>query len=575
MNKFILISYFIITSIIISGCSKILEPVTLVVQKNSTVLDNEQEEFSFEVKALTFKTAQLANKSSYTRQIMIGGSGSQANILNETDLLNVSVPKINKNNNYFLGYEDELKFTLFNEFNEQDAQWPGASVFKNYLLGIGDELTFVQLNEAVNDNIVNFDADGNLTVAPNQKDPLIKTTGSVGSDGNLLLLGVGNVSAINRTINDVRTEVRNILIRNGLAPNFQLEISNFKSKKAHVNIKYNKSYVIPLSNIPVTLNELAIEAGISKSSNNSALLTLTRGSNNFKITASQLFGTKAPEIFIQNKDQIEIEITNKEPIQAEAAIGSNGNILLPKVGMIKAAGRTLGNVQLDINKKLNELGLMPNFQLEVTKYKSKKIFITYKNTHKEKTIHTISTPLTSTNTSLKEVLLRSKNPISTNSLSIVTLTRNKKSYQMTMDYLLNRKTPDIWLYNRDRITIENFSYKSSQVFALSGANNAKIIDINPSKRETLADILFVNNGILSNVSAKRSDVYLLRGRKPSSVYHLDAQNVSRILVAAETELRPNDIIYVADRPIISFARTLAEVSPLRILLRDLFNDNIP
>jgi len=113
------------------------------------------------------------------------------------------------------------------------------------------------------------------------------------------------------------------------------------------------------------------------------------------------------------------------------------------------------------------------------------------------------------------------------------------------------------------------------VFALSGAGNAQVVSIDPSKRETLADILFAKNGALNNLLAKRSEVYLLRGKNPSVAYHLDAQNVSRILVAAKTELRPNDIVYVADRPIISFSRTLAEILPLRILLRDIQNDDIP
>ena len=113
------------------------------------------------------------------------------------------------------------------------------------------------------------------------------------------------------------------------------------------------------------------------------------------------------------------------------------------------------------------------------------------------------------------------------------------------------------------------------MYALSGAGSASIVPIDPSKRETLADILFTSNGPLNNLSAKRSEVYLLRGKNPLVAYHLDAQNVSRILVAAKTELRPNDIVYVADRPIISFSRTLAEIIPLRTLLRDIQNDNIP
>ena len=113
------------------------------------------------------------------------------------------------------------------------------------------------------------------------------------------------------------------------------------------------------------------------------------------------------------------------------------------------------------------------------------------------------------------------------------------------------------------------------MYALSGSGSATIVPINPSKRETLANILFTPEGAFNNLAAKRSEVYLLRGKKPAVAYHLDAQNVSRILVAANTELRPNDIVYVAERPIISFSRVLAEITPLRILLKDLEDGNIP
>jgi polysaccharide export outer membrane protein len=146
---------------------------------------------------------------------------------------------------------------------------------------------------------------------------------------------------------------------------------------------------------------------------------------------------------------------------------------------------------------------------------------------------------------------------------------------MTADFILDPKSEDIFVMDGDQIEVESLAYKPGQVFALSGAGNAQIVPIDPSQRETLADILFVPAGALSNLLAKRSEVYLLRGQNPSLAYHLDAQNVSRILIAAKTELRPNDIIYVADRPIISFSRTLSEILPLRILLRDIQNDNIP
>ena len=91
----------------------------------------------------------------------------------------------------------------------------------------------------------------------------------------------------------------------------------------------------------------------------------------------------------------------------------------------------------------------------------------------------------------------------------------------------------------------------------------------------MADVLFTSGGVLSAPGAKRSDVYLLRGRDPVVAYHLDAQSPTRLIVAEAMELRPNDILYVAEQPIISFNRTLETIIPLRLLLRDIKDENIP
>ena len=117
-------------------------------------------------------------------------------------------------------------------------------------------------------------------------------------------------------------------------------------------------------------------------------------------------------------------------------------------------------------------------------------------------------------------------------------------------------------------------YKVNKVFILGGVA-PQIFKINPSNRETLADVLFTAGGALSSSSAKRSEVYLLRGSNPVLAYHLDAQSPTRLIVANAMELRPNDILYVAEQKIISFNRTLATIIPLRLLLRDIQDNNVP
>ena len=77
---------------------------------------------------------------------------------------------------------------------------------------------------------------------------------------------------------------------------------------------------------------------------------------------------------------------------------------------------------------------------------------------------------------------------------------------------------------------------------------------------------------MNSPNAKRSEVYLLRGTNPISAYHLDAK--PELLVADAMELRPNDILFVAEQPIYR-STALGTILPLRILLRDIKDENIP
>ena len=397
----------------------------------------------------------------------------------------------------------------------------------------------------------------------------ISSETTVDSQGNILLPYIGSIKAKDETISNIQQKVANILTDDELKPNFQLEISKFKSKKVFVSSSDGKNKTFYINNLPVTLQETVINAGISQSAGNNAIITLVRGNKNYRMTAKQLMSSEAPNIYIQDKDIIAIRLIGNDTISSETTVDSQGNILLPYIGSIKAKDETISNIQQKVANILTDDELKPNFQLEITKFKSKNTYLILGD--KTKLI-----PLTDKNITIRDLLIsNSNNAISSPGLVLITLRRNGKEYQFTKEQIYDSNNQDVYIQDNDQIEVEKLKYKPGQVFVLSGSGNAKIVPVNPAVRETLADVLFVENGALNNNFAKRSEVYLLRGRNPSKAYHLNAQNVSRILVAAKTELRPNDIIFVAERPIISFARTLAEISPLRILLRDIQEDKIP
>ena len=569
MIRFNFIACAIASALFMNGCSKVLEPVSFFVAQDNIATVSEQEEFDINIKSLTFDTARKANKAPYPRRLILTGNGPKANVFDEAIFLKSNFPKALNNPDYQLGIGDEISFIQMYQFETKTTKWPNTFEESEYLLGPGDTLSLMQSNDSIPNVSFSYGADGKIITKQNT-DKLISTEGVIGSNGNILLYGVGNILAAKRTLDNVRTEIRNILIRNGLAPNFQLEISNFNSQKAFVIDTKGESTIIPLNNIPITIKEVALRLGISASNENFATIELTRDNQEFRFTASQLFESTAPEIFLQNKDQIKIQVASQYSKILKSLVGSKGNIILEGVGTIPAMNRTLDDIDEDIRNILINKGVKPSYQLELIKFVSRKAYLIQKN------VGSSVIPLTNTRINLRELILKSNNSkVSAPGLSVITLKRNGNVYRMTLDRILDPKTKDIWIMDEDQIEIDILAYKPGQVFTLSGAGKAQVIPINPSLRETLADILFAEGGALNNLRARRSEVYLLRGKDPSAAYHLDAQNVSRILVAAKTELRPNDIVYVADRPIISFSRTLSEISPLRILLRDIQNDNIP
>jgi polysaccharide biosynthesis/export protein len=588
MTRLKLIACGIASSLFLQSCNEILEPVSLFSGKPDVEIESVQEDFEIKIKSLTFESAREANKAPYPRRLMQTGIGSSANVFDESDLVTSNMPPLSESTDYLLGIGDKLSFTQLNEFATFTTQFPSDNLVGDYLLGVGDELTLVQLNEiesglsTIISSITNSGDDGKNRngSTPQTPESILKNSGIIGTNGNILLLGLGSIKAENRSLSDIQTEVRNILIRNGLAPNFQLEITGFNSKKAFVTFPNPQrnfgNNIVSITNLPITLKELAINYGVRPSSENTSTITLTRKGQQFKTTSGKLFEGSFPRIVIQPDDQIEIEDTIRNPDNIVAVVGSKGDILLQGLGRFKAANRSLAEVQADVSSVLLEKGFVPSFQLEITDFRSRNFFL-ITNISDSKNI-----PLKTSKLSLREAILEnnnsadnSENNNSADSLTIVELKRNDLSYQMTLQEILSGGASKIFVQDGDIIRLKDLKYKLGQVFALGGAGKAELVRIDPSKRETLADILFASNGALNNLLAKRSEVYLLRGRSPSIAYHLDAQNVSRILVAAQSELRPNDIVYVADRPIISFARTLAEINPLRILLRDIQANNIP
>jgi polysaccharide export outer membrane protein len=183
-------------------------------------------------------------------------------------------------------------------------------------------------------------------------------------------------------------------------------------------------------------------------------------------------------------------------------------------------------------------------------------------------------PLTDQGLTLRELVTGTGRGIDGTSVVVIRIQRNGREYRLTSEELLVPGARDIYLRDQDQVIIEALGYKPGQVFVL-GAVAPVTIPIAPEKRETMADILFTPGGILASPNAQRSEVYLLRGTNPVEAFKLDATDPTRLVTAAAMQLRPNDIIFVPEQPLASFNRALMQVTPLRLLLRDIRAGDLP
>lgn len=566
---FVYISLFFLMGLF-TGCSQVLQTVDLDINSEDSSL---QEKFNVVEKTLTIREAKAQKASPYLRAVLNNGRGENAQPISEKLALKSEFPKTEAPREYILGVGDTIEFSRLLENNrpngQTEKQWPVASTASNYKLGVGDALALTLIKTTISYQQLVPDSETQNGIITEQKiDKTINSTGRIGSDGSVLLLEVGRLEATEKSLNELRSEVRNILIRNGISPRFQLEIAEFKSQKAYLTVN-TKSTVVNLNDQITTLKDILTSANVGFQPGVITLISLKRHGKEFSILLRDLYREKSTNINVQSGDHIFIEDSSSNIKTSESIIDSEGYLVFETVGKIKAAGRTLNELKNNIKHLMQPVPDSQNaFQIQITNFASRKALLTPYGKPG------FLIPITDIPAKLSEVFTQNGLSIDANNITQIRLQRGGQTYEFSLDNLLAPGGPDIYLQPEDHISTQVLPYKENKVFVLGGVS-PQIYKINPANRETLADVLFTSGGPLSASSAKRSEVYLLRGSNPVVAYHLDAQSPTRLIVADVMELRPNDILYVAEQPLISFNRTLATIIPLRILLRDIQDENIP
>ena len=234
-----------------------------------------------------------------------------------------------------------------------------------------------------------------------------------------------------------------------------------------------------------------------------------------------------------------------------AQVSENGTILFPETGLISIEGRTLSEARQLVSNALIRNGLSDrNLQLEIIEYVSQAVSFTVISDGSTGSLAGSKVvPITKRPLSIRELIVSSGLSINRGGLQIVTLQRSGKSYVMPIDYVFAARTPEYYLTDRDLVKVESHVYAQQVAYTLGGGSVPQAIPVKLQERPTLSNALFAIGGLLSSRSSRKWEIYMLRGNGPVTAYHLDATNPARLSIAARVELRPNDIVFAATKPI--------------------------
>lgn len=261
----------------------------------------------------------------------------------------------------------------------------------------------------------------------------------------------------------------------------------------------------------------------------------------------------------------EVDLTNFGYTQAEPAILSSpsqvsldGSVLFLETGRVKLKGLTLQEAEGVIRDALVRNNVDPLFQLNVVEFASQYVSVVGNAVAKSMLV-----PLTTRQFTISELLSSVGVGFQDDKLVMVYLTRGSQTYSASLEHFFAAGSPSYYLRSGDVIKIESLSYAPDKAYLTVSTGTPVAFPLEPGVRTSLADMLFVPQGPLSNRRARLSEIYLLRGKNPISAYHLDAEEVSRLAVAREVELRPGDIVFVSDKPVYTALELLSVINPFR------------
>ncbi len=299
-------------------------------------------------------------------------------------------------------------------------------------------------------------------------------------------------------------------------------------------------------------------------------------------------------------------------------VQDDGAIAIPNVGRVQIAGLTLEEAEAELFQRLVENQIDPTFSLEIAEFNSRKVSIG--GAVAQPTV----APITLTPLYLDEALAAAGGiTVQDQDYASVRIYRNGTLYQIPLTQLYSDAgLRRIRLIDGDSVFVDTSyelelaqAYFEEQIRLSEFRQEARVAALNALNAEvnirranqqdarenflsrleldsvdrdyvylageveaqsryplpfdrtaTLADALFENGGVPVQ-TGDVSEIYVLRAATDprefgaTTAWRLNARNAANLLLATRFELRPGDVIFVAEQPVTRWNRVIQQITP--------------
>lgn len=237
-------------------------------------------------------------------------------------------------------------------------------------------------------------------------------------------------------------------------------------------------------------------------------------------------------------------------------VQANGELFMPLVGNIQAAGLTVPEFRARLSKALEKYIKEPQVEVDVAGFRSQRVAMNGE-------VRTPGlVPLTDVPLTLSRALAQAGGATAAADLERVVLTRGGQRFEINAYAMLYEGDfrQDTLLRDGDLITVPD--QLSRKVFVIGEVNAAKS-QVMRRGEMSLTEVL-ADAGGTNQFSAAANEVFVLRQGPQGKplIYQINARNPDALVLADSFKVKPRDVVFVNPTDIVRFGRTLSQFFPV-------------